>query len=120
VLGGIAHDTKGADLLNGEWGGDLDRTMLIKTAREVARQLVQGLPPIGNPAEPGPAMPPHAQPQPVRPQPAPRAPGPPPARNHRPRACNHPPRARIQAGHRAARNLRWPPPDRPRPPRCPP
>src|SRR5690348_14075892 len=55
VLGGIAHDTKGADLLSGEWGGNLDRTMLIKTAREVARQLVQGLPPIGNPAEPGPA-----------------------------------------------------------------
>jgi hypothetical protein len=72
VLGGIAHDTKGADLLNGEWGGNLDRTMLIKTAREVARQLIQGLPPIGNPAEPGPAMPPHAQPQPVHPQPVPR------------------------------------------------
>src|SRR5690349_1805417 len=72
VLGGIAHDTKGADLLNGEWGGNLDRTMLIKTAREVARQLVQGLPPIGNPAEPGPVMPAHAQPQPTHPQPAPR------------------------------------------------
>jgi MinD-like ATPase involved in chromosome partitioning or flagellar assembly len=70
VLGGIAHDTKGADLLNGEWGGNLDRTMLIKTAREVARQLVQGLPPIGNPAEPGPAVPAHAQPQPEHPQPA--------------------------------------------------
>jgi MinD-like ATPase involved in chromosome partitioning or flagellar assembly len=62
VLGGIAHDTKGADLLSGEWGGNLDRTMLIKTAREVARQLAQGLPPIGNPAEPGPsAMPGQAQ-----------------------------------------------------------
>ncbi|MGH3163563.1 MAG: hypothetical protein ACRDOC_16905, partial [Streptosporangiaceae bacterium] len=71
VLGGIAHDTKGADLLSGEWGGNLDRTMLIKTAREVARQLVQGLPPIGNPAEPGPARPAHAQPQPEYPQPAP-------------------------------------------------
>jgi MinD-like ATPase involved in chromosome partitioning or flagellar assembly len=70
VLGGIAHDTKGADLLNGEWGGNLDRTMLIKTAREVARQLVQGLPPIGNPAEPGPAVPAHAQPQPEHSQPA--------------------------------------------------
>ncbi len=70
VLGGIAHDTKGADLLNGEWGGNLDRTMLIRTAREVARQLVQGLPPIGNLAEPGPAVSPHARPQPVPPQPA--------------------------------------------------
>src|SRR5947208_3798652 len=71
VLGGIAHDTKGADLLSGEWGGNLDRTMLIKTAREVARQLVHGLPPVGNPAEPGPgAMPAHAQ-QPVHAQPQP-------------------------------------------------
>jgi hypothetical protein len=77
VLGGIAHDTKGADLLSGEWGGNLDRTMLIKTAREVARQLVQGLPPIGNPAEPGPAVPAHAQPQPEHPQPAPPQPAPP-------------------------------------------
>ena len=51
VLGGIAHDTKGADLLSGEWGGSLDRTMLIKTAREVAAQLVHSLPPIGDPAE---------------------------------------------------------------------
>jgi hypothetical protein len=46
--------------------------MLIKTAREVARQLVQGLPPIGNPAEPGPAVPAHAQPQPEHLRPAPR------------------------------------------------
>jgi MinD-like ATPase involved in chromosome partitioning or flagellar assembly len=70
MLGGIAHDTKGADLLSGEWGGNLDRTMLIKTAREVARQLVQGLPPIGNPAEPGPAaMPAHPQPPPAHAQP---------------------------------------------------
>src|SRR5437763_9659144 len=52
VLGGIAHDTKGADLLSGEWGGSLDRTMLIKTAREVAQHLAQGLPPIGDPAAP--------------------------------------------------------------------
>src|SRR5947199_2069371 len=72
VLGGIAHDTKGADLLSGEWGGNLDRTMLIKTAREVARQLVHGLPPIGNPAQPGPsAMPAHVQPQPAHAQPQP-------------------------------------------------
>ena len=65
VLGGIAHDTKGADLLSGEWGGSLDRTMLIKTAREVARHLVQGLPPIGNPAvapQPGASQPGAPQP----------------------------------------------------------
>src|SRR6185437_3041425 len=57
VLGGIAHDTKGADLLSGEWGGSLDRTMLIKTAREVAAQLVQSLPPIGDQAEAAPGYP---------------------------------------------------------------
>src|SRR5689334_21367259 len=57
VLGGIAHDTNGADLLSGERGGSLDRTMLIKTAREVAAQLVQSLPPIGDPAEAPPAYP---------------------------------------------------------------
>jgi MinD-like ATPase involved in chromosome partitioning or flagellar assembly len=59
VLGGIAHDTKGADLLSGEWGGSLDRTLLIKTAREVAQHLVHGLPPIGSPPA---ASPPAASP----------------------------------------------------------
>jgi MinD-like ATPase involved in chromosome partitioning or flagellar assembly len=72
VLGGIAHDPKGADLLSGEWGGNLDRTMLIKTAREVVQHLVQGLPPIGNLAPP--AARPSTSPPPVRsstgPQPA--------------------------------------------------
>ena len=70
VLGGIAHDTRGADLLSGEWGGNLDRTMLIKTAREVARQLAQGLPPIG--PQPATAQPATAQPamaQPLTAQP---------------------------------------------------
>src|SRR5581483_2488852 len=57
VLGGIAHDTKGADLLSGEWGGSLDRTMLIKTAREVAAQLVHSLPPIGDQADAVPGYP---------------------------------------------------------------
>ena len=46
VLGGIADDVKGAGLLAGEWGGNLDRTLLIKTAREVAQHLLVGLPPI--------------------------------------------------------------------------
>jgi len=54
VLGGIAHDVKGADLLGGEWGGNLDRTLLIKTAREVAQHLLVGLPPIASPAAPRP------------------------------------------------------------------
>ena len=69
VLGGIAHDTKGADLLSGEWGGNLDRTALIKTAREVARQLTGDLPPIGT-ADPAAAHNPDVEktgPQPMLP-----------------------------------------------------
>jgi MinD-like ATPase involved in chromosome partitioning or flagellar assembly len=62
VLGGIAHDVKGADLLGGEWGGNLDRTLLIKTAREVAQHLLVGLPPIASPAAP---RPPAMNPEPL-------------------------------------------------------
>jgi hypothetical protein len=47
VLGGLAHDSKGADLLRGEWGGSLDRTLLIKSARELAQRLAYALPPVG-------------------------------------------------------------------------
>lgn len=36
VLGGLAHDRKGAGMLRGVWGGQLSRTLLIRTAREVA------------------------------------------------------------------------------------
>jgi hypothetical protein len=36
---GMAHDPKGAELLRGTWGGRLDKTLLIRTAREVAGQL---------------------------------------------------------------------------------
>jgi hypothetical protein len=76
VLGGLAQDGKGADLLSGEWGGSLDRTLLIRTAREVAQHLAYGLPPIAGPAAPG-SPPPGTPPRPgtppppvARPQPA--------------------------------------------------
>ena len=123
VLGGIAHDTKGADLLSGEWGGNLDRTMLIKTAREVARQLVQGLPPIGNPAEPGPAMPAHAS----RPCPSPStrslapaagarpATGPQPATGPHPGWSSGSPQPAVARLHRPAARPRSPRPGRPAP-----
>jgi hypothetical protein len=39
VLGGIAFEPRSADLLRGEWGGRLDKSLLIRTAREVAGQL---------------------------------------------------------------------------------
>ncbi|TDC75612.1 hypothetical protein, partial [Actinomadura sp. 7K507] len=34
VLGGLALDPKGAELLSGHWGGRLDRSLLIRSARE--------------------------------------------------------------------------------------
>ena len=39
VLGGIAFEARSAELLRGEWGGRLDKSLLIRTAREVAGQL---------------------------------------------------------------------------------
>jgi hypothetical protein len=39
VLGGIAFEPRSAQLLRGEWGGRLDKSLLIRTAREVAGQL---------------------------------------------------------------------------------
>jgi hypothetical protein len=37
---GLARDPRGAGLLSGTWGGKLDRTLLLRSAREVAGQLV--------------------------------------------------------------------------------
>jgi hypothetical protein len=36
---GLARDPRGAELLRGTWGGKLDRTLLLRSAREVAGQL---------------------------------------------------------------------------------
>ena len=51
VLGVLAADAKGAALLTGEWGGRLDKSLLIRSAREVATTLYQRLP--GQPAQQG-------------------------------------------------------------------
>jgi hypothetical protein len=53
VVGGLAHEPKSAEMLSGEWGGRLDRSMLIRTAREVAAELVAGLPAGAQPAMTG-------------------------------------------------------------------
>ncbi|GAA2818416.1 hypothetical protein [Nonomuraea rubra] len=37
---GLAYDPKGAELLRGQWGGRLDRSLLIRTARDLAARLV--------------------------------------------------------------------------------
>jgi hypothetical protein len=43
VLGRIALDPKGAGLLSGEWVGRLDKSLLVRSTREVAGQLAQRL-----------------------------------------------------------------------------
>jgi hypothetical protein len=68
VVGGIATDAKGAELLRGEWGGRLDKTLLIRTARETAQQLVASLPSPRDDEGPQAArpQPPPSQPAPVQ------------------------------------------------------
>jgi hypothetical protein len=44
VLGGLAYEPRSADLLRGEWGGRLDRSLLIRTARDMAARLTARLP----------------------------------------------------------------------------
>ncbi len=39
LVGGIAYEPKSAQRLRGEWGGRLDRSLLIRTARDAAAQL---------------------------------------------------------------------------------
>jgi hypothetical protein len=39
VLGGFAMDAKGAEMLRGQWGGRLDRSLLIRSARQIAGGL---------------------------------------------------------------------------------
>jgi hypothetical protein len=69
LVGGIADDPKGAELLRGAWGGRLDKTLLIRTARETAQQLAASLPAARDDAGPQPASPQPASPQSAAPQP---------------------------------------------------
>jgi len=41
VLGGLAYDPKGAEMLRGQWGGRLDKSLLIRSARELAGRMLQ-------------------------------------------------------------------------------
>ncbi|MDX6214699.1 MAG: hypothetical protein QOG99_283, partial [Frankiales bacterium] len=50
VLGGFAYDAKGAEMLRGQWGGRLDRSLLIRSARELAGVLLGRLTVPGSPA----------------------------------------------------------------------
>ena len=60
VIGGLAHEPRSAEQLRGEWGRKLDGSLLIRSARELAGQLVNALPaPVapGQPHEPAPVAP---------------------------------------------------------------
>ena len=71
VLGGLAHEPKSAEMLSGEWGGKLDRSLLIRTAREIAAQLVGRLSADDGPvARRSPAGPPRGAPAPIGPPPS--------------------------------------------------
>ncbi len=83
VAGGLADDSKGADLLRGEWGGKLDKSLLIRTARDIAENLVSRLPASSRP----------------------------PGRRPRPRPTGNPSRPPRSARHAAVRG--YPPPPRP-------
>src|SRR6266545_894793 len=48
----LGDEPKSADLLRGEWGGKLDKSLLIRTAREIAAHLAEQLP---TDSQPGPA-----------------------------------------------------------------
>jgi hypothetical protein len=44
VIGGLAYEPKSAEQLRGQWGGKLDKSLLIRTAREIVSHLVAQLP----------------------------------------------------------------------------
>ena len=52
VAGGIVSDSRAAGLLRGHWGGKLDKSLLIRSVREIAGQLVAAMPPQASPAGP--------------------------------------------------------------------
>jgi hypothetical protein len=61
VLGGVAYEPRSAELLRGEWGGKLRKSLLIRTAGEVTARLVSQWPAaVGQPAGARPASGPSA------------------------------------------------------------
>jgi hypothetical protein len=74
VLGGLAYDPRAAAGLAGEWGGRLDRSLLIRTARELAARLAAQL--AGAQLLEAPARSPEAAPLARSPEAAPLAPHP--------------------------------------------
>ncbi|WP_194925933.1 hypothetical protein [Catenulispora pinisilvae] len=115
VIGTLATDPDGADLINGRGRGRLDRTLLIRSAREVALDLyrrftmsqgsgmpqtepapprqysAQPMPPQQGPAHPMPAQPVQQGPAQQPPAPGMPASSPAPAVGYPPSAPNQPP-----------------------------
>jgi hypothetical protein len=82
IIGGLAYEPKSAEQLRGQWGGKLDKTLLIRTAREIASYLLAQLPDLGAPPAQqaaARAAPPHAGPAAAGPYPGPATAGPHPA-----------------------------------------
>lgn len=80
VIGGLAYEPRTARQLRGEWGGRLDKSLLARTARDVAGQLAAVLPAFGGSALPDrreraarPVLPTRARPN-AAPRPEARAP----------------------------------------------
>jgi hypothetical protein len=53
VIGGLAYDPRAARQLRGEWGGRLDKSLLARTARDVAGHLAGPLPALSMPLSAG-------------------------------------------------------------------
>ena len=47
VLGRLAYDPKGAGMLTGEWAGRLDKSLLVRSARDVASRLAAAVSGVG-------------------------------------------------------------------------
>jgi hypothetical protein len=93
VLGGLALDPKGAGLLSGSWGGRLDRSLLIRSAREVAGELAGRLPATH------PGVPQERRDVPPPPRPA----APPPPAPPAPPGAQAPPHVPAGGGHEEGR-----------------
>ena len=50
VAGGLAYDPRAARQLRGEWGGRLDKSLLVRSARDVAGHLAGPLPALSMPS----------------------------------------------------------------------
>jgi hypothetical protein len=53
IVGALADEPKSAEMLCGEWGGRLDKTLLMRTARDIAQRLAESLPMLSQQGQQG-------------------------------------------------------------------